>query len=87
MWSKPEHPSDLVVEGKAEMMHNTKNRLADIKAPTLVVAGDNDFYCPVEHLRQTAEGIPNAKLVIYEGKSHMVTGEQFEKDVIAFLNE
>jgi len=87
MWSKPENPSDLLVEGKAEIMHDSKNRLAEIKAPTLVIGGDNDYYCPVELLRETAAGIPNSKLVLYEGKGHMIMGKKFDEDILAFLNE
>jgi pimeloyl-ACP methyl ester carboxylesterase len=87
IWSDPDNPSDLLVEGKAEMAHNSKNRLAEIRAPTLVIGGDKDYYCPVERLRETAAGIPDAKLVLYEGKGHMITGKQFDEDVLAFLNE
>jgi len=88
LWSTPENPSDLVVEGKAEMAHNSKNRLAEIKAPTLVIGGDKDYFCPVERLRETAAGIPNAKLIIYEGKGHMgAMGKKFDEDVLAFLND
>jgi len=88
MWSSPDNPSDLLVEGKAEMAHDTKNRLAEIKAPTLVIGGDKDYYCPAERLRETAAGIPNAKLVLYKGKGHMGTmGKQFDEDVLAFLND
>lgn len=87
LWSTTDSPSDLLVEGKAEMAHNSKSRLAEIKAPTLVIGGDKDYFCPVERLRETAAGIPDARLVLYEGKGHMITGKQFEKDVIAFLNE
>lgn len=88
VWSTPDKPSDLVVESKAEMAHNTKNRLSEIKAPTLVIAGDQDYYCPVERLRETADGIPNAKLILYEGKGHMTAmGKKFDEDVLEFLNE
>jgi pimeloyl-ACP methyl ester carboxylesterase len=87
LWSTPEHPSDLLVEGKAEMAHDTKNRLAEIRAPTLVIGGDKDYYCPVERLRETAAGIPDSRLVLYEGKGHMTMGKQFDEDVLAFLNE
>ncbi len=85
MFGKPETPEDLLVEGKAEIMHNCKNQLPQISAPTLVVAGDRDYFCPVDLLRETAAGIPNAKLVIYEGKGHMVSGKRFNEDVLAFL--
>ncbi len=87
LWRNPDNPPDLLVEGKAEMAHNSKNRLAEIKTPTLVIGGDKDYYCPVRLLRETATGIPDARLVLYEGKGHMVTGKQFEEDVLAFLNE
>jgi len=70
------------------MVHNTKNRLAEIKMPTLVIGGYKDYYCPVELLRETADGIPNAKLVLYEGKGHMAAmGKKFDEDVLAFFNE
>jgi pimeloyl-ACP methyl ester carboxylesterase len=87
LWSNSDKPSDLLVEGKAEMAHNSQNRLAEIKVPTLVIGGDKDYYCPVERLRETATGIPGARLVLYEGKGHMITGKQFGEDVLAFLNE
>lgn len=87
LWSNPDNPSDLLVEGKAEMAHNTKNRLAEIKARTLVIGGDKDYYCPAERLRETAAGIPDARLVLYEGKGHMTMGKEFDEDVLAFLNE
>jgi pimeloyl-ACP methyl ester carboxylesterase len=87
LWSNPDNPSDLLVEGKAEMAHNSKNRLAEIKAPTLVIGGDRDYYCPAERLHETADRIPDARLVLYEGKGHMIMGKQFEEDVLAFLNE
>jgi pimeloyl-ACP methyl ester carboxylesterase len=87
LWSAPEHPSDLLVEGKAEMAHNTKSRLAEIKVPTLVIGGDKDYYCPAERLRETAAGISGARLVLYEGKGHMTMGKEFDEDVLAFLNE
>ncbi|MCW4046417.1 MAG: alpha/beta hydrolase [Candidatus Bathyarchaeota archaeon] len=88
MWLTVGNPVDLLVEGKAEMAHNSKNRLAEIKAPTLVIGGDKDYYCPVERFRETAAEIPNAKLVLYEGKGHMnIMGKKFDEDVLAFLNE
>jgi pimeloyl-ACP methyl ester carboxylesterase len=87
VFSKPENPMDLIVEGKAEMMHNSKNRLAEIKASTLVIGGDKDYYCPVELLRETAAGISNSKLVLYKGKGHMIFGKRFDEDILAFLNE
>ena len=87
LWSTPDNPSDLLVEGKAELAHNTKDRLAEIKVPTLVIGGDKDYYCPAERLRETAAGIPDARLVLYEGRGHMTMGKEFDEDILAFLSE
>ncbi|MCW4018604.1 MAG: alpha/beta hydrolase [Candidatus Bathyarchaeota archaeon] len=80
-----QNPQDLLVEGKAEVMHNSRNQLSHILIPTLIVAGDRDYFCPAELLRETASGIPNAKLVIYEGKGHEPLGKRFQQDTLAFL--
>jgi pimeloyl-ACP methyl ester carboxylesterase len=85
-FQKPKCPADLLVEGKAEIAHDCKNKLSQIVAPTLVVAGDRDYFCPVELLRETAAGIPNSKLIIYEGKGHMVSSKKFNEDVLVFLS-
>jgi len=85
--SKPTNPMDLLVEAKAECEHDSKNRLAQIKVPTLVIAGDNDFYFPEQLYRETAAGIPNARLILYEGVGHMAMGKQFDEDVLEFLSD
>lgn len=84
MLSNP-NPDDLLVEGKAELLHDSKNQLSRITAPTLVVAGDRDYFCPVPLLRETASLIPNAKLIIYKGKGHGSLGKQFRLDLLSFL--
>ena len=44
------------------------NWLKEIKAPTLVIAGDADLTCPVDPVQNMIFGnIPNAKLAIVEG--------------------
>jgi hypothetical protein len=32
-----------------------------------------------------AEGLPNARLILYAGKGHAPTGKRFGQDVLAFL--
>lgn len=79
--------SDLVITIEAEDRFYFKNRLAEIAAPTLVIAGvDDPFYTPAL-FRETAAGIPNARLVLYEKMRHPATGKQFERDVLTFLKE
>jgi pimeloyl-ACP methyl ester carboxylesterase len=83
----PKDPSDLVVTIEAEDKFNFKDRLAEIKAPTLVAAGDKDPFYTETLFRETAEGIPNARLILYKGQSHPAGGEQFRRDMLAFLRE
>lgn len=85
--SVPKDPSDLVVTIEAEDKFNLKDRLKRITAPTLVVAGDNDPFYPEVLFRETAAGIPNARLILYQGMGHPAGGKQFRRDVLAFLRE
>ena len=85
--SAPKDPSDLLITIDAEDQFNFKDYLAQISAPTLVVAGDQDpFYTPTL-FRETAEGIPNGRLLLYEGMGHPASGKQFGQDVLLFLRE
>lgn len=83
----PRHPHDMVATIEAEDRHDFEARLGEIRAPTLVVAGTADPYYPVDLLRRTAEGIPGARLVLYQGQGHPARGERFARDVLAFLRE
>jgi pimeloyl-ACP methyl ester carboxylesterase len=83
----PKDPSDLVVATEAEDKHNFKERLAQIKTATLVIAGTDDPFYPENLFRETAEGIPNARLILYKGMGHPAHGEQFGRDVLMFLKE
>lgn len=51
-------------------------RLADIKAPALVIAGTADQLTPVRCARSLSEGIPRGRSVIVEQAGHMVMLEQ-----------
>jgi len=83
----PKDPSDLIVATEAEDKHDFKNRLGEIKTKTLVIAGANDPFYSEKLFRDTAEGIPNAKLILYQGMGHPAHGDAFGRDVLGFLNE
>jgi hypothetical protein len=83
----PQDPADLVVTIEAEDKHDFKERLAEITAPTLVIAGDKDPCYPEVLVRESAAGIPNARLVLYPGMGHAAFGKQFERDVLSFLTK
>ncbi len=60
-------------------------RLHEITAPTLVVAGAEDPFYSEALFRETAAGIPGARLVLYPGMGHPARGKLFARDVLAFL--
>ena len=81
----PKDPSDGLVELDAEDKFDFGECLANIRVPTLVIGGDNDCFYPV---RQTAAGIPSARLVLYKKAGHLVMRKgQFNRDILAFLIE
>ncbi|NLK71830.1 MAG: DUF488 family protein [Clostridiales bacterium] len=45
-------------------------KLRSLQVPALIIHGDSDKMVNVSGGRATAEAIPNAKLVIYEGMGH-----------------
>jgi pimeloyl-ACP methyl ester carboxylesterase len=82
---KPADPSDLLVTYEASNRHDFKDRLGEISASTLVAGGDRDAFYTASSFRETAEGIPNARLVLYEGVGHPAAGKRFARDLREFL--
>ncbi|MBN1935962.1 MAG: alpha/beta hydrolase [Anaerolineae bacterium] len=85
--SAPKDPTDLVVTVEAEDQHAFKDRLVEIVASTLIVAGADDFFYSPALFRETADGIPNARLCLYEKMGHPAGGKRFRRDVLAFLRD
>ena len=55
--------------------HNLLDRLAEIKAPTLVIAGELDAETPVAYSRILVDGLPDAELVVLDGVGHLAVSE------------
>jgi proline iminopeptidase len=55
------------------------NRLTEIKVPTLVLAGRDDFQFPPEHQAILADRLPNAELVLIERAGHNAPMERPEE--------
>jgi 3-oxoadipate enol-lactonase len=66
--------------------HSTCERLPEIKAPTLVIAGDADRMIPVENSKILASRIPNAELVILKGSGHCFFWDAAEEANSAILD-
>ena len=80
-------PSDMISTIRAEDAFDIGDRLGEISAPTLVIGGGRDRFYPTDLFRETAEGIPNARLMIYEDRAHggAIADRRFGRDVVAFL--
>ena len=55
--------------------HNVLDRLAEINAPALVIAGELDAETPVAYSRVLAEGMQNAELIVLDGVGHLAVSE------------
>ncbi|MEV6864559.1 alpha/beta hydrolase [Streptosporangium subroseum] len=79
--------TDAATMLNAEDGFDLHRRLHEIKAPTLLIQGDRDLVYPLELARQTARGIPGARLIAYPGRSHgtTFTDKRFASDALAFL--
>jgi proline-specific peptidase len=62
------------------------DRLDEIKVPTLVIAGREDFIFPPEHQEELAAGMPNARLVLIDRAGHNPHDEQPAKTLEAIRN-
>lgn len=76
-WRTKLRPEALIFAGQHLMPGwSIVDRLAEIRAPTLVVAGVSDFIFPPAAQRELAAGIPHARLHLIEGAGHEPWSEQ-----------
>lgn len=64
---------------------DARDRLGEVRAPTLVIAGAEDIATPLEHAETLAQGIPGAELVIVPGAAHLANLERPEPVTNAML--
>lgn len=85
--TRPKNPADTLAFVRAEDDFDLSGRLGEITAPTLVIGGERDAAYSTENFRYTADGIPNSRLLIYPGTSHMGVPKHpcFAADVTEFL--
>lgn len=67
----------------------TKDQMRSIKTPTVVADGDHDEIIFLDHIKEMALLIGNAKLVVFENASHFALWqdpESFNKALVEFLD-
>lgn len=82
-------PRAMLATIDAECGFDVRTRLHEITASVLVIGGGRDRAFPADLLRETAAGIPRARLVIYPRCGHLGTmmHPRFGGDVSRLLNE
>lgn len=70
----------------AVVRHDTRERLGDIAAPTLVIGGEDDPLFPPENSRYLAEHIPHAELTLFPRMRHSFNVELEEETNQAVLD-
>jgi pimeloyl-ACP methyl ester carboxylesterase len=72
------------------LAHQSLPRLASLRVPTLVVAGEDDRLTPPRMTRELANAIPGARMVLMPGVGHLAMAEaapRFNRLVERFLEE
>lgn len=78
----------IAAQGAAAAEYRSLDRLHQIKAPTLVITGDNDQLIPPANSDVLAKHIPGARLVKVPGGSHAFnfeTPDVFNREILSFL--
>jgi proline iminopeptidase len=75
-WRAQMRPEALAFGGQMMRGWSVMDRLGEIRVPTLVIAGHDDFLFPPESQAQLAAGIQNARLRIIERAGHNPQAER-----------
>jgi 3-oxoadipate enol-lactonase len=64
---------------------DVRDRLGEVRASTMVIAGAEDIATPLDHAGTLAQGIPGAELVVVPGAAHLANLERPEPVTNAML--
>ena len=85
--TKPKSYNRFYIQADACLTHNAYENLHQIKAPTLIIGGEQDHALGGDASREIAEKIPNAQLLMYEQWGHGLYEEakDFNQAVLEYL--
>ncbi|HEX9665585.1 MAG TPA: alpha/beta fold hydrolase [Thermodesulfobacteriota bacterium] len=90
MSSEINPPNAIINLANGCLKHNTNDRLSEIKAPTLIIVGEEDILIPMKYSKLLNDGIKGSRLVIMKGSGHVPSiekPEEFNRIVLNFLRE
>jgi proline iminopeptidase len=85
---RPKYRPEATIFGFSQLIAGwtVMDRLSEIKVPTLIIAGRQDFIFPPEHQAILADRLPNAELVLVERAGHNPQMEQPAEVIRALRN-
>ena len=85
--TKPKSYDRFFIQADACLTHDAYESLCYIKAPTLIIGGEQDHALGGDASREIAERIPNAQLLMYEQWGHGLYEEakDFNQTVLNYL--
>lgn len=85
---RPKDFSRFIIQANSCIFHDAYCELDRIQCPTLVIGGDSDRVVGKDSSKETAERIPDARLILYHGLGHAAFQEakDFNNRVLEFLN-
>lgn len=85
------NPAESTIRlAKASKGHDLRGRLSEIKAPTLILVGEEDILIPPRYSRILSEEIENSTLITLKNCGHVAPIEQpeeFNRIVLNFLKD
>jgi len=87
LWPQAGTMRELAALVEAEDGYDLRERLGEVRAPTLVVAGGRDPYYDEGAFEQVARGVPDGRLVRFPRRGHVTVAldPRFAHTVAAFL--
>jgi 3-oxoadipate enol-lactonase len=66
--------------------HDLRDRLDEVRAPTLIIHGELDPAVRAEHADILAAGVPDSRLVMLPGVGHLVLAEEHDRAAAVMLD-